>query len=104
MIVDGLEMSQNATVKMDKMGGYQRKDCNDTGFGRFVAECHAVAFCDNREAFIGKSSLCRDEKTRRFHFPVFTFHVMTNRFQVNLMGGALIRHSELIQLQFSIKG
>ena len=44
------------------MGGDQRKDCNDVGCGRVVAECHAIAFCDNQEGFIG--TLRRDGQAR----------------------------------------
>ena len=52
--VDGLKKSQNATGKMgiksENIGG---KPVMTRDTGKPVAKCDAIAFCDNREGFIG---------------------------------------------------
>ena len=52
--------------------------------GESVAEYYAIAFCDIQEEELIGILRC-SEKTRGFHVPIFTFHVMTNQLQANLL-------------------
>ena len=87
VIADGLKVSQNTTVEMDFRGGCRQEACNDAGCRQICGRMRRNRILrQSRRVHWYISSLCREQRTRRFYFSVFTFHVMTSLFQVIPLG------------------
>ena len=73
------EMAQLTLIKWEE---YWQKSCNYAEYGRVCIIMIHYSILEQLKRVHGYMSvLRRDEKARRFHCPVITFHGEANRFQ-----------------------